>query len=73
MVTIDVYYRSSGNRAPGKAVSLAFFSPPSSTETKFTDKNGSVDFNAEPKRGKVFADHKCVYEGNIAGRMKVYI
>ena len=73
MVSIQVYWSSSGNKADGIPVSLSFDSPPRTTSTNYTDSQGIAHFDSKPGTGTVYANHKPVYTGMIQDYTKVYI
>jgi hypothetical protein len=75
MVTIKIVSKSSGNPVKGKKVVLgidAFFSG-GVTSPQWTDSEGEAHFDIKPNKGKVFVDGSTKHEGDLSGRVVVYI
>jgi len=75
VVSVQVFYKSSGKPAKGAGVSLSFNGIFSGGVTKkqFADSDGNAHFDTPSGSGKVFVDGKTVYEGRLEGRTIVYI
>lgn len=75
MVTIVVISKRSGDPLEGKRVSISYggFFSGGTTDKKRTDSRGEVHFDIKPCQGKVYVEGDKVYEGEIAGRVVVYI
>ena len=73
MFTIRVISKSTGNPYKGKRVRVGFEGLRGMTSEELTDSNGEVHFDSDPGRGKVYIDHKSVFEGKIEGRVVIYI
>ena len=74
MFTIKVVSSNTGKPVIGKRVSVGLEGlTRGMTKEEFTDSSGEVHFNNDPGRGKVFVDHKTVFDGKIGGRVVVYI
>jgi len=74
MVTIRVLFADSGKPAERVKVSLGFSGLLRGvTGDEFTDKNGDTHFDVKSGSGKVFVKGKKVHEGNLSGRVVVYI
>lgn len=74
MVTIRVFYSSTGNPSENSKVSIAFdglFGGVTSNE--YTDENGDAHFDVNPDNGTVYVDGKTVHKGYLSGRVIVYI
>ena len=75
MVTVKVIWESTGKPAKGKRVSLGFdgLLTGGFTDSEFTDDNGEVHFETDPRDGQVYVDGKSKYKGRISGRVVIYI
>lgn len=76
MISVKLVSKSSGKPISGKSVSLGFdgnWVPGGVTKAQRTDSNGEADFDARPGKGKVYVDGRNAYEGQLAGRVVVYI
>lgn len=74
MFTIIVYNRATDKPAVNSKVQVffeGFFR--GNTSTVRTNYRGEVDFDYDSGRGAVFVDGRNVYEGDISGRLTVYI
>ena len=72
MITVKVYYESSGEPAIDKIVSLGV-EEMFRTDGQFTDIDGEALFNVEPCEGKVFVNGSTVYKGHLRERIVVYV
>lgn len=68
MITIAVFYKSTGKPAKGKRVATSL-----NVGHEYADEKGEAHFNLSPKRGKVYVDGHEVYQGQISGRVVVYV
>jgi len=74
MFTIKVVSSSTGKPVSGKRVRVGFEGfTRGMTNEGFTDSNGEIHFNNDPGKGKVYIDHKTVFDGRIEGRVVVYV
>lgn len=74
MITIKVVYSSSGKPAKSVRVSLGFSSLfRGVTDTEYTDDNGEAHFDNDPGDGAVYVNGSTEYEGDLRGRVVVYI
>jgi len=75
MVTVRVMSRNSGRPVKGKKVALATGGLLSGgvTHGQWTDSNGDAHFDVKPNHGKVYVSGTKEYEGNLFGRVIVYI
>jgi len=79
MVTVRVFYKRTGRPASGVRVGIIFSGLIGSSIQGFTNRNGDVNFDVEPKTGSIyvggsfFSPSQKVYEGHISGRINVYI
>ncbi|MEG3975685.1 hypothetical protein QT970_13835 [Microcoleus sp. herbarium8] len=74
MVTVKVVYRDDGKPVKNKKVALGFDSwARGITEDVWTDEAGEAHFDADPGDGKVYIDGDTVYNGDLRGRVVVYI
>lgn len=75
MVTIKLISKSSGNPVKRKKVSLGMkhLIGTGMTSSKWTDSNGEAHFDVKPGQDKVYIDGSNKYEGNLSGRIPVYI
>ncbi len=75
MVTVKVISSNTGKPVKGRRVIIGFEGLMSGgmSDEGFTDSSGEVHFNNDPGRGKVYVDHKAVYDGKIEGRVVVYV
>jgi len=73
MFTIKVVSSTTGKAVNSKRVRVSFDGLRGMSHEQFTDSNGEVHFNNDPGRGKVYVDHKSVFEGKIEGRIVLYI
>ena len=73
MFTIKVISASTGKPVKSKRVRVGFDGLRGMTNEEFTDSSGEVHFDNEPGRGKVYVDHKTVFDGKIEGRVVVYL
>ena len=74
MFTILVIDKYDGKPAKDERVSVCFkgwFR--GSTSDKYTDRNGEVHFTEDNGEGIVYVNGKNRYEGEIAGRIVIYI
>lgn len=75
IVTVKAVRKSSREAVKGKKVALgidAFFSG-GVTDIEWTDSEGEAQFSVNPGCGKVFVDGSTKYEGQLSGRVVVYI
>lgn len=75
MITVKVVYKSSGKPAEGKKVALGKDGLLSGgvTHGKWTDDRGEAHFDTSSCHGKVFVSGSTEYDGNLSGRIVVYI
>jgi uncharacterized protein YfaS (alpha-2-macroglobulin family) len=73
MVTIQVFYKSSGNPVKNATVALGFGSFGGITSGQYTDSNGEAHFNVKPQHGKVYVNGATKKEGYLSGRVVVYV
>jgi len=74
MITIKVIRGSSGKPTKGERVSIGFSSLfRSVTNSEYTDEDGEAHFDAEPDDGQVFVNGSTEYEGEVRGRVVIYI
>ena len=76
MISVKLVSQSSGKPISGKSVSLGFdgnWLPGGVTKAQRTNSNGEVDFDVSPGKGKVYVDGRNAHEGQLAGRVVVYI
>lgn len=75
MVTVQVFYGSSGKAAEQRKVALYLsrFLSSGVSETKFTDSQGEAHFDVESCDGEIYVDGSTKYKGRLSGRMIVYI
>ena len=74
MFTILVINKYDGKPAKDERVSVAFkgwFR--GSTASKYTDRNGEVHFTEDNGEGIVYVNGENQYEGEIAGRIVIYV
>ena len=74
MFTVKVIDRYDGKPVKNKRVSVSFegfFR--GSTRDHYTDSQGEAHFNEDNGRGDVYVSGSSVYNGEIAGRIVVYI
>lgn len=72
MITVRVYYESSGEPAIDKVVSLGV-EELFRTDSQLTDIDGEALFNVEPCEGKVFVNGSTVYKGRLRERIVIYV
>ncbi|MDR0610449.1 MAG: hypothetical protein LBG58_10100 [Planctomycetaceae bacterium] len=74
MFSVQVFYRSSGNPAVSKRVSVGFEGLfRGHTNSQFTDSNGECHFNCDNGTGTIYVNESNVYKGTIKGRTIVYV
>jgi uncharacterized protein YfaS (alpha-2-macroglobulin family) len=74
MITVKVISKSSGNPIQGKSVSLGFDGVfRGVTDSEYTDSDGEAHFSAQPGDGQVFVNGSTEYQGNLSGRIVVYV
>lgn len=75
MVTVKVIRKSSGEAAIGKKVALGIEHTIGTgmTHGEWTNSDGEAHFDVKSGRGKVYVDGSKKYEGNLSGRVYVYI
>lgn len=74
MFTIRVYNRMNDKPEVGRKVQVFFEGCfRGNTSTIRTNYRGEVDFEYDSGRGTVYVDGRNVYEGDISGRVTVYI
>jgi hypothetical protein len=75
MITVKVFYKSSGKPAEGRKVALyvSRFLASGVTDTEWTDSNGEAHFDVESTDGEVYVDGSTKHKGRLAGRVVVYI
>ena len=74
MFTIRVYDSKNDRPAVGNKVQVFFDGLlRGNTKTERTNYRGEVDFEYDSGRGSVHVDGRNVYEGEISGRLTVYI
>jgi uncharacterized GH25 family protein len=74
MISVQVFYRSSGKPVASQGVSVAFdgwFR--GHTDKQFTNSNGECHFNCDNGTGTIYVNGSNVYKGTISGRTIVYI
>jgi len=72
MITVKVCYKSTGDPAKGKEVSLGV-EDLFRTHSELTDSNGEAHFDVEPCEGRVFVDESLIHKGYLKGKIVVYI
>ena len=77
MVTIKVVSKSSGKPLKGMKVRIwkseGFFSSGYTGGEVWTDSSGEAHFDIEPLKGEVYVNGSKSYEGDIRGRVIVYV
>lgn len=73
MFTIKVVYRSTGDPVENMKVCVSFSGMRGMTDEVWTDRNGEANFDYTPGNGKVFLDGRTSYEGEISGRVVIYV
>lgn len=75
MITVKVVYKSSGKPAEGKKVALGKdgLLTGGVTHGKWTNSRGEAHFDTSSGHGKVFVSGSTEYEGELSGRIVVYI
>jgi len=76
MISVKVVYKSTGKPVSGKRVKLGFdgnWLPGGFSSDERTDSQGEAHFNNDPGKGRVYVDGKTSYEGDLRGRVVVYI
>jgi hypothetical protein len=75
MITVKVYYRSSGKPASNKRIVLYVSRILASgvTDAQYTDANGEAHFDVESTEGEVFVDDVTKFKGRLAGRVVIYL
>ena len=75
MVTVKVIRKSSGEPAKGKKVALGIEHTIGTgmTHGEWTNSDGEAHFDVKSGRGKVYVDGSKKHEGNLSGRVVVYI
>jgi len=71
MVTIQVFYKSSGS--PVKNATVALGIGFGQTSGQYTDSNGEAHFNVKPQHGKVYVNGSTKKEGYLSGRVVIYV
>lgn len=72
MITVKIYYESSGEPAIDKVVSLGvegLFR----TDSQLTDIDGEALFNVEPCEGRIFVNGSIAYKGYLREKIIVYV
>jgi hypothetical protein len=73
MITIQVFYKSSGKPADGKRVKVFFEGSLRGQSEAFTNSNGDAHFDVDPGTATVYVSGDRVYHGQVAGRTIVYV
>jgi hypothetical protein len=76
MVTVVVFWKSTGDPASDRRVSIGVNNGlwgSGVTKEQFTDSRGEAHFDIRSSRGEVFVDHKSMHKGQVGGRIVVYI
>lgn len=74
MITVKVYYRSSGSPAKGSRVALGFDGLSRGvTKDQWTDDYGVVRIDADPGSGSVYVDGTTRHKGYLSGEIVVHI
>lgn len=76
MITVKVVSESTGKPASGKKVQLGFdgnWLPGGMSSIERTNSQGEAHFDHDPARGKVFVEGRVVQQGDLRGRVVVYI
>lgn len=75
MVTVQVFYKSSGKPADGKKVALYVrrFMASGFTHNQYTDSRGETHFEVESADGEIYVGGEKKFKGRLEGRMVVYI
>ena len=74
MYTIQVFTKSDGKPLKDKRVQVfyeGFFR--GNTQEQRTDERGEAHFDYDNGRGEVYVNGRWAYEGEIAGRIVVYV
>ena len=74
MITIKVVYSSSGKPAKGERVQIGFSALlRGMSDKEYTDENGEAHFDNDPGEGEVYVNGSTKYEGDLRGRVVVYL
>jgi len=72
MITVKVCYKTSGDPAIDKVVSIGV-EELFRTDSQMTDNDGEALFNVEPCQGRVFVDGSIAFKGYLKERVVVYV
>lgn len=73
MITVRLYSKSSGKPIKGKKVFVDFDGLGRGHSTAWTDDGGEAHFDVSPGTGRVIVDGQNAYQGELAGRILVYV
>jgi len=73
MFTIQVIASSSGDPVENIKVCVSFSGFRGMTDEIWTNKKGEAHFDYAPGDGKVFLNGRTSYEGDISGRVVIYV
>jgi hypothetical protein len=74
MFTIKIVERATGKPAKSQRVSAGFNGfGRGMTKDQWTDQNGEAHFDHDPGKGEIYINGKNSYEGQIEGRVLIYI
>lgn len=74
MFTVKVVERSNGRPVKSKKVSVIFNGLfRGCAKDQYTDTVGEAHFSEDNGKGNIYIDGRSVYEGEIAGRIVIYI
>lgn len=73
MFTVKVVDRSTGRPVKDKKVSVIFNGLFRGCAKQYTDVVGEAHFSEDNGNGTIYIDGRSVYEGEIAGRIVIYI
>jgi len=71
MVSVQVFRRKSGEPASSQKVAVG--TPNGVTASQYTDRSGEAHFGIRTCQGKVFVNGRVEYQGELSGRLVVYI
>jgi len=73
MVTVQVYWSSSGKPAGNQRVMLSFDGMRGVTSSQITNSEGRAHFDYNPGSGKVIVNGETKTQGQLSGNVIVYI
>lgn len=76
MITVKVVSESTGKPVSGKKVQLGLdgnWLPGGMSSIERSNSQGEAHFNNDPGKGRVFVEGRVAYEGDLRGRIVVYV